>query len=188
MNPSLLNICLFGLLVIPATKPQKGHVPLSKVGSMITRHPLRVLTTSSRAEIGEKYGPFDLAMIPIWRGASLSFLGKLGLRVRLIDFVVQDDLELTDSDSAQLTDDDCLATLHATPEDALQMQQDVQARHALGMHFATFAGSRAEAREPVVRLVDALKERGEGLDWKKEGGFGVINMGERLLVHRLSVG
>lgn len=34
------------------------------------------------AEIGEKYGPFDLAMIPIWRGASLSVLGQLGLRVR----------------------------------------------------------------------------------------------------------
>jgi hypothetical protein len=33
-------------------------------------------------EIGEKYGPFDLAMIPIWRGASLSILGRMGLRVR----------------------------------------------------------------------------------------------------------
>lgn len=35
-------------------------------------------------EIGERYGPFDLAMIPIWRGASLSILGRWGLRVRPI--------------------------------------------------------------------------------------------------------
>jgi hypothetical protein len=34
-----------------------------------------------KLEIGERYGPFDLALIPIWRGASLSFLGPLGLRV-----------------------------------------------------------------------------------------------------------
>jgi N-acyl-phosphatidylethanolamine-hydrolysing phospholipase D len=32
-------------------------------------------------EIGTKYGPFDLAMLPIWRGGSLSFLSAVGLRV-----------------------------------------------------------------------------------------------------------
>ena len=85
---------------------------------------------------------------------------------------------------SQLTDDDCLATLHATPEDALEIQRDVRARHAIGMHFATFVGSRAEAREPVIRLVHALKERGESLDWKKDGGFGVVNIGKNVRIPR----
>jgi hypothetical protein len=35
------------------------------------------------AEIGSKYGPFDIAMIPIWRGGTLSFIARLGFRVRL---------------------------------------------------------------------------------------------------------
>jgi N-acyl-phosphatidylethanolamine-hydrolysing phospholipase D len=34
-------------------------------------------------EIGEKYGPFDVAMVPIWRGGSLSFISAIGLRVRV---------------------------------------------------------------------------------------------------------
>ena len=33
-------------------------------------------------EIGSKYGPFDIAMIPIWRGGTLSFIARLGFRVR----------------------------------------------------------------------------------------------------------
>lgn len=33
-------------------------------------------------EIGDKHGPFDLAMVPIWRGGSLSWVTSLGLRVR----------------------------------------------------------------------------------------------------------
>ena len=32
-------------------------------------------------EIGEKYGPFDVAMLPIWRGGTLSFIARIGLRV-----------------------------------------------------------------------------------------------------------
>jgi hypothetical protein len=32
-------------------------------------------------EVGTKYGPFDLAMLPIWRGGSLAFLSAAGLRV-----------------------------------------------------------------------------------------------------------
>lgn len=43
---------------------------------------LSVTFVNRHTEIGDKYGPFDLAMIPIWRGASLSFLGRFGLRVR----------------------------------------------------------------------------------------------------------
>jgi hypothetical protein len=40
-----------------------------------------LLASSIDAEIGSKYGPFDIAMLPIWRGATLSFLARLGFRV-----------------------------------------------------------------------------------------------------------
>jgi hypothetical protein len=32
-------------------------------------------------EIGSKYGPFDLAMIPIWRGGTFAFIAHLGFHV-----------------------------------------------------------------------------------------------------------
>ncbi|KAJ7090904.1 Metallo-hydrolase/oxidoreductase [Mycena belliarum] len=105
-------------------------------------------------EIGEKLGPFDLAMIPIWSGATLTIIGKMGYR---------------------LADDTHLATLHATPEDAVRLAADVRARHALAMHFATFAGTDDEALEPVVRLAQA---QGGTADWRAEGGFGAIDVGE----------
>jgi hypothetical protein len=37
---------------------------------------------TSYIEIGRKLGPFDLAMVPIWSGATLTFLGKMGYKVR----------------------------------------------------------------------------------------------------------
>ncbi|EGN94790.1 hypothetical protein SERLA73DRAFT_187848 [Serpula lacrymans var. lacrymans S7.3] len=107
-------------------------------------------------EIGEKFGPFDLAMIPIWRGATLSFLGQIGYR---------------------LADETHLATTHASPEDAVLLAQDVRARHSLAMHFATWAGSDDEAVEPLVRLCQARSG-----DWKEEGGFGAIDIGETVVV------
>lgn len=103
-------------------------------------------------EIGQKYGPFDVAMIPIWRGASLSFLGQLGY---------------------QLADDTHLAVTHASPEDAVQLARDLRARHSLAMHFATWAGSDHEANEPLLRLA-----RARSGDWWEEGGFGALNVGQ----------
>ncbi|KAJ7141084.1 beta-lactamase superfamily domain-containing protein [Mycena epipterygia] len=105
-------------------------------------------------EIGEKLGPFDLAMIPIWSGASLTVLGKMGYK---------------------LSDDTHLVTLHATPEDAVRLAADVRARHTLAMHFATFAGSDDEAVEPLIRLAQA---QGGTANWRDEGGFGAIDVGE----------
>ncbi|KAJ6507382.1 Metallo-hydrolase/oxidoreductase [Mycena vitilis] len=105
-------------------------------------------------EIGEKLGPFDLAMVPIWSGASLTVLGKMGFK---------------------LSDDTHLVTLHATPEDAVRLAADVRARHTLAMHFATFAGSDDEALEPLVRLAQA---QGGTADWRLEGGIGAVDVGE----------
>nr|GAT44954.1 metallo-hydrolase/oxidoreductase [Mycena chlorophos] len=90
-------------------------------------------------EIGERVGPFDVAIVPIWSGASLTFLGKLGYR---------------------LSDETHLVTLHATPEDAVRLAGDVRARRALAMHFGTFAGSDDEALEPAVRLARAQMKEG----------------------------
>ncbi|KIY44668.1 Metallo-hydrolase/oxidoreductase [Fistulina hepatica ATCC 64428] len=123
-------------------------------------------------EIGGKYGPFDLAMLPIWRGASLSFLGNMGLR-------------LTEEATENL-----LSTLHASPADAVEIAFDVHARHTLAMHFGTFCGSDDEAVLPLAELNDALKKRHPHLRdkigprgcWREEGGFGAIDVGETIFV------
>jgi len=128
------------------------------------------------AEIGDKYGPFDLAMLPIWRGSSLSFVASMGLRVsitmtRSLLFVA-----LTQVVFAQLVSTDVTDGLHASPAHALALHKDIRSRHSLGMHFATFAGSDVEAFEPITELVDAKKKERVG-EWDEEGGFGTIDVG-----------
>ncbi|KAL0952153.1 hypothetical protein HGRIS_008770 [Hohenbuehelia grisea] len=140
------------------------------------------------AEIGRRYGPFDLAMIPIWRGASLSILGRMGFRL------------------APEASHTLLSTLHASPGDAVRLSRDVRARHTLGMHFGTFCGSEDESQEPLVELVEALLAerpsvrpstgaeakdeehpgRASPVDlrasWQETGGFGVTDVGETVIV------
>jgi hypothetical protein len=77
----------------------------------------------------------------------------------------------------QLSDETSLLALHASPEDALNISTDLQARHSLAMHFATFAGSEHEALEPLVRLVNGREKVGRG-NWNEEGGIGAIDVGE----------
>ncbi|KIJ36543.1 hypothetical protein M422DRAFT_261108 [Sphaerobolus stellatus SS14] len=124
-------------------------------------------------EIGDKYGPFDLAMLPIWRGGSLSFIASMGLRLV--------NTELTDG-------------LHASPAHAIAMHKDIKSHHSIGMHFATFAGSDVEAFEPIVELEVAKDKendkrqttQGEEAevvgDWNIEGGFGIIDIGETAII------
>ncbi|KAI0061252.1 Metallo-hydrolase/oxidoreductase [Artomyces pyxidatus] len=120
-------------------------------------------------EIGEKYGPFDIAMLPIWRGGTLSFIARLGFR--LVE-----------------TPESLLTALHATPAQALRMHSALRSRHTLAMHFATFAGSDIEAFDPIVELEHAKLELGkEGEtgavgEWWEEGGMGVIDIGETAVV------
>ncbi|KIY65423.1 Metallo-hydrolase/oxidoreductase [Cylindrobasidium torrendii FP15055 ss-10] len=120
------------------------------------------------AEIGAKYGPFDLAMIPIWRGASLSFLGRCGLRL-----------------TPQATET-LLATLHATPRDAVALSVDIRAKHSIAMHFGTFCGSEDEAVEPVYLLKQALESTFSNttLDttWAEDRGFRAIDVGETVII------
>ena len=63
------------------------------------------------------------------------------------------------------------------------------------MHFGTLAGSDAEAVEPLVELEEAKIEDGSivkgnddhncGDDWKLEGGFGWVNIGETAILNIL---
>jgi hypothetical protein len=99
-----------------------------------------------------------LALIPICRGASLSFIGRLGYRL------------------SNTTSEELITTLHASPEDTLLISRDVRARHSVVMHCATFAGGEYESLEPLVRLVEGREkvlwfEKSRG-GWEAEGGFG----------------
>lgn len=82
---------------------------------------------------------------------------------------------------SQLTSTELLDGLHSSPEHALRLHKDIRSRHTLGMHFATFAGSDVEAREPVAELI-AEKEKLEVGDWMDEGGFGVIDVGDTAVI------
>jgi len=113
------------------------------------------------ADIGGRYGPFDLAMIPIWRGGTLQFIARMGLK---------------------LTDHNLTSGVHATPEQAVSIHRDIKSRHSLAMHFATFVGSDIEAFEPIVELTEARDKHCIG-DWYEEGGFGVIDIGETAVIN-----
>ena len=49
------------------------------------------------------------------------------------------------------------------------------------MHFATFAGSDAEALEPIIELMEARDAENIG-DWETGWGFGTIDVGETAIV------
>ncbi|GAA94938.1 hypothetical protein E5Q_01593 [Mixia osmundae IAM 14324] len=104
-------------------------------------------------EIGQKHGPIDLAFIPIWRGGSLSFVSTFGLRLK--PYVN--------------------AAHHCTPDDALRLHQDVQARHSIAIHHACFVGSEDEARWPTALFLKA-KAKLDIPEWDQEGGFGIVDM------------
>ncbi|KAF7793291.1 hypothetical protein EIP86_004402 [Pleurotus ostreatoroseus] len=112
-------------------------------------------------EIGERYGPLDLALLSIWRGSSLSFLSTFGLRLATT--------ELLDG-------------LHASPAHAVRLFRDIRARRGIAMHFATFAGSSEEAREAVAELVAACERDGIPSRVDEEGGFGVADVGQTVVV------
>lgn len=60
------------------TRQTKGLVRYSKVTNC---DPLSIQSLTCLEEIGERFGPINLAMLPIWRGATLSFIARMGLRV-----------------------------------------------------------------------------------------------------------
>lgn len=93
------------------------------------------------AEIGSKFGPFDLAFIPIWRGGTLGFFSNMGLR---------------------LSHQDLPAQYHASPRDAIAIHMDVKAKNTIGVHFGTFVGSDNEVLEAMIEFGEACDESGVG--------------------------
>jgi N-acyl-phosphatidylethanolamine-hydrolysing phospholipase D len=115
-------------------------------------------------EIGAKFGGFDLAFIPIWRGGSLGFISYLGLR---------------------LGHDEIPSALHASPADALDIHGDVKSRHSVGVHFGTWVGSVNESLEAVVEFEIAREKRGVGMLDDKDTGE---KMGEKGRAGILDIG
>ncbi|XP_053270950.1 N-acyl-phosphatidylethanolamine-hydrolyzing phospholipase D isoform X2 [Pleuronectes platessa] len=77
-------------------------------------------------EIGRRFGPFDLAAIPI--GAYMPR--------------------------------DVMKGQHIDPEEAVQIHQDLQAKHSVAIHWGTFVLTYEYYLEPPVRLRAALEEKG----------------------------
>ncbi|KAK5552459.1 Protein-lysine N-methyltransferase efm4 [Exophiala xenobiotica] len=116
-------------------------------------------------EIGERFGPFDISFVPIWRGGSLGFISNLGLR---------------------LSHDDIPSALHGSPRDAVAIHQDVRSRNTVGIHFGTFVGSDNETNEAMIEFGQACDEQGVGdLDDENEsdkGRAGTLDIGGSLAV------
>ncbi|KAM0791247.1 hypothetical protein ACM66B_005725 [Microbotryomycetes sp. NB124-2] len=120
--------------------------------------------------IGEKYGPFDLSFIPIWRGGSLGFVSWLGLR---------------------LHHENIPSGLHGSPTDAVAIHLETKSRNSIGVHFGTFIGAENESLEAVIELNEACTEAGiaqledelphDGQSADK-GRMGVVDLGETIIV------
>ncbi|TVY32136.1 N-acyl-phosphatidylethanolamine-hydrolyzing phospholipase D [Lachnellula occidentalis] len=111
-------------------------------------------------EIGESLGPFDVSFVPIWRGGSLGFISRLGLR---------------------LSHDAVPSALHASPGDALDIHGEVRSRNTIAIHFGSFVGSENESLEAVLEFEEERGERGvleleEGEDTGK-GRAGMVDIG-----------
>ncbi|KAK4937062.1 hypothetical protein LTR10_022185 [Elasticomyces elasticus] len=116
-------------------------------------------------EIGNRFGPFDLSFVPIWRGGSLGFISSIGLR---------------------LSHHDIPSAFHGSPADAIAIHQDVKSRNTIGIHFGTFIGSVNESYEAVIEFgqtcdehsVGDLQDEAEG----ENGRAGTLDIGASLAV------
>lgn len=57
-----------------------------------------------------------------------------------------------------------MRSVHASPEEAIQIAQDVGARQAIGMHWGTIRLTSEDAFEPPIRFKRAAQELGYGAD------------------------
>lgn len=111
-------------------------------------------------QIGEKYGPIDLALLPLSTGSSLPFLRKLLL-------LSLDQYTLTSSQ-------------HCSPSDSLEIHSAVGAKRSLGIHWGTFCDA-AEARATRVEFGRARRAKGVSEDWERpseKGSFVICDIGD----------
>jgi N-acyl-phosphatidylethanolamine-hydrolysing phospholipase D len=116
-------------------------------------------------EIGQKFGPFDMSFVPIWRGGTLGFFSHVGLR---------------------LSHNDIPSALHASPLDAVDIHNDVLSRNTVAVHFGTFVGSENESLEAIMEFEDGRDVRGvRSLDEPAvDGGgrAGIVDIGGSVAV------
>ena len=116
-------------------------------------------------EIGQRFGPFDLSFIPIWRGGTLGFISTLGLR---------------------LSHNDIPSALHAAPVDSIDIHKDVSSRNSVAIHFGTFVGSENESLEAIMEFEEGRENRGVlNLNDPGENEFGragIIDIGASFAV------
>ena len=116
-------------------------------------------------EIGQKFGPFDLSFIPIWRGGSLGFISSLGLR---------------------LSHQEIPSALHATPADAIDIHKDILSRNTVAIHFGTFVGSKNESLETIMEFEEVCQTRDvlrlDNRNTDKRDRAGIVDIGDSLAV------
>ncbi|KAH9819694.1 beta-lactamase superfamily domain-containing protein, partial [Melampsora americana] len=150
------NTSLWCGWVIEQVEPARKRSSVYFAGDTGYRNSLNPdLCCPAFCEIGERYGPIDFSMIPIWRGGSLSFISWAGLR---------------------LADDSLLATHHASPIDAVKIHQEVKSSHSIAIHHGCFVGSSQESFDALQELENARNQLGVG-DWMEKSGFGAIDVG-----------
>ncbi len=96
------------------------------------------------ADIGERFAPVDLALLPIGAYESRHFMKPV----------------------------------HVAPEEAVQIHEDIGARHSVAMHWGTFRLTQEPMREPVARLQAELARRDIA-----EEQFRVMQHGETRMLH-----
>ncbi|KAG0645593.1 N-acyl-phosphatidylethanolamine-hydrolyzing phospholipase D [Hyphodiscus hymeniophilus] len=111
-------------------------------------------------EIGLRFGGFDLAFIPIWRGGTLGFISNFGLR---------------------LSHNDIPSALHTAPIDAIDIHNDVFSKNTLAVHFGTFVGSENESLEAIMEFQEGRENRGvlplDGQANNERGRAGIVDIG-----------
>lgn len=113
-------------------------------------------TADGVAEIRERLGEPDLALLPIAPGAVLPFVEHLtGLRLN----------------QHRLT-----ASIHCSPRDAMDIHKEIGSRRSIGIHWGTFT-TTIDARMTMSHLEESRKEMGVSDVWEKEGAFVVGEVG-----------
>jgi len=155
-----------------------------------------ILFVSIEAEIGPEHGPFDIAMLPIWRGGTLSFIARLDFRMSPSS--LQTNLQSPHAPAGRTAHSHSRLPPHHISRDAgagpVHTRRAARSPLARDAFRDVFAGSDFEAFDPIVKLEQAKHEmgglgegEGEGVqivgDWWMGGGMGVIDVGETAVVH-----
>ena len=140
--------------LVVAFRGSPAFVPTSETGpfALADGHTLRLVVDDGReqtvtfeaadfADIGARYAPIDLALLPIGAYEPRAFM----------------------------------APVHANPEEAVRMHQDLGARRSIGMHWGTFRLTTEPMNEPPQRLRAAMAAAG-----LPEEAFTTVALGETL--------